>query len=467
MSSTSSTNALFTGSSQFSSSLQAAITRAVSFASLPLEQMQSELTTLQSQQSEAQTLNTDFANVQSAVSAVESAITGTSAFSASVSNTGSSASSSSPVASVSLTGTPSAGTYSIDVTGTGAYANSMSDDGLTTVADPTSGNISDASNYTLTVGAATYTITPSGNTLSDLADALNASGDVQATLVNIGGSSSPDYRLSLEGTELGDLPIQLTTIDGSNPGQTLMTAQSPPGAPAEYQVNGEPDLPIQSSTSTVTISPGVSVSLLDSGTATVTVSPSTEALSSAFSNLATAYNNAMSDINKNHGQSGGALAGDSLLLTLTDALQSIAGYTTGNSGISSLASLGFSFDSSGVLSFDSSAFASATSGQTAQLLSFLGSSSTGGFLEAASNALAGIEDPTDGVLTQDLSSLSSQITTENTSISDEQDKVNTLQTNLTQQMATADAAIATMEQQLVSLQGYFQAMQTEEQEYAE
>jgi flagellar hook-associated protein 2 len=456
MSSTSSTSALFTGSSQFSSSFQQAISRAVSFASLPLEQMQNELTTLQSQQTETQTLNTDFANVQSAIAAVESAITGTSAYSASVSDD--------TVASVSLTGTPSAGTYSLDVTSQGAYATSMSDDGLTTVSDPSSGNVSDATSYTLTVGTEAYTITPSGSSLSDLADALNASGDVQATLVNIGGSSSPDYRLSLEGTELGDLPIQLTGVDGSNPGQTLMTAQSPAGAPAEYQVNGEPATPIQSGTSMVTISPGVSVSLLGTGTTAVTVSPSTTALSSALSNLATVYNTAMSDITKNRGQNGGALAGDSVLITLTDALQNVAGYTDGTSGISSLTALGFSFNTTGELSFDSSAFAIATSGQTSQLLTFLGSSSTEGFLEAATNALNAIEDTTNGVLPQDLNSLSTQITAQNTAISDQEDKINTLQTNLTQQMATADAAVATMEQQLISLQGYFQAMQTETQE---
>lgn len=455
MSSTSSTSALFTGSSQFSSDLNAVIQRAVSFASLPLEQMQNELTTLESRQSATQTLDADFANVQSALGAVQSAITGTNAFSASVSNNA--------VASVTLTGTPMAGTYTVKVTSTGAYATSTSNDGLTQVSDPDSGNISDATSYSLTVGTQTTTITPSGNTLSDLADALNASGEVQATLVNIGSSSSPDYRLSLEGSQLGDLPIQLTAVNGSNPGQTLMTAQSPPGSAAEYQVNGAPSTPIESSSSTVTISPGVSVSLLGAGTSTVTVSPSTAALSSALSNLATAYNSAMSDINKNRGQNGGALAGDSILLTLTNTLENLAGYSTGNSGISSLTSLGFSFDQTGVLSFDPSAFATATNGQTAQLLSFLGSSSSGGFLEAATNALNGIEDPTNGILTQDLNSLSSQVTAQNTAITNEQDSITALQDNLTQQMATSDAAIATMEQQLISLQGYFQAMQTAQQ----
>jgi flagellar hook-associated protein 2 len=458
MSSTSSTNALFTGSSQFSSDLQQVVQRAVAEASAPLDQMQTDLTTLQSEQTAANTLNTDFAGLQSAVSAVETALTGASAYQGTVSN--------SAVASVALSGTPMTGSYSLDVTGMGAYATSMSNDGLTTVSDPTSGNISDATSYTLTVGNNSYTITPSGNTLSELADALSVSGQVQATLVNIGGPGSPDYRLSLEGTQLGDLPIQLTANDGTEAGQTLLTAETPPGSPAEYQVNGQPATPIQTSTPTVTIAPGVSVTLLGAGTATVSVNASTAALSNAFSQLASAYNTAMSDINQNRGQSGGALAGDSLLMTLQDTLQSIAGYSTGNSGLSSLTSLGFSFDESGVLSFDPSAFATATSGQITQLENFLGSSTTGGFLQAATNALTGIEDPTDGILPQDLSSLSDQITAKNQAISDQQDQVNQLQTNLTQQMATADASIASMEQQLESLQGYFQALQTEELSYA-
>jgi flagellar hook-associated protein 2 len=452
MSSTSSTSAIFTGASQFSSSLAQEIQRAVQFASLPMQQMQNNLTALESQQSTEQTLSSDFGNLQSAVSAAESAISGANAFSASSSN--------SSVASTSLTGTPMTGSYAVTVTKTGAYATATSSDGLAKVSDPDLASISDASRYVLSVGNSTYTIVPSGNTLTDLADALNMSGQVQATLVNIGSSTSPDYRLSLEGTQLGDLPIQLTAQNGSQPGQSLVTAESPPGAPAEYQVNGQPATPIQSNSATVTISPGVSVTLAGTGTTTVTVSQSTSALSDALSNLASAYNTAMSDLNKNRGQNGGALAGDSLVSTLSNTLRSIAGYSEGNGQISSLTSLGFSFDSNGVLSFDATAFASAINGQTAQLDAFLGSSTGGGFLQTATDALNGVMDPTSGLLTEDLSALSDEIDTTNQKISDDQNQVNTLQTNLTQQMSAADAAIATLEQQQQYMQSYFQAMQT-------
>ena len=443
-------SALFTGSSLFSTDLQQVVQRAVSFASLPVQQMQNDLTALQSQQSAANALSSDFGAVQSAISAIGSAMSGAAAYAVSVGT--------SAVASAAIAGTPMPGTYSLNVISTGAFATSMSNDGLPAVSDPGKASISDAGSYTLSVGTASYTITPSGNNLTALVQALNTSGYVQATLVNIGGTGAPNYRLSVQGTQLGNLAIQLTAIDGSNPGQTLLTAQTPPGASAEYQVNGQPPAHIFSNTATVDVAPGLSVTLLTPGTTSVTVSPSTASLSRALAQFATAYNAAMSDINKNRGSNGGALAGQSVVLSLAQTLRGIAGYSTGNSGISSLTSLGFSFDQNGVLSFDAAAFAGATGGQTAQLTAFLGSSTTGGFLKAASDALNGVEDATSGVLTQQMKSLSSQITAKNDAISAQQDRVTQLQTNLNRQMAAADAAIASMEQQLQSLQGYFQAM---------
>ena len=66
----------------------------------------------------------------------------------------------------------------------------MSENGLTTVADPSSANISSSSQFTLTVNGTNYTITPSGDTLDDLVSAINNAGDgVQATTVNVGSNS--------------------------------------------------------------------------------------------------------------------------------------------------------------------------------------------------------------------------------------------------------------------------------------
>ena len=113
------------------------------------------------------------------------------------------------------------------------------------------------------------TVTPSANTLSALADAINSSGaNVTATIVNLGSPSAPDYKLSLQSTKLGNITIQLN--DGT---QDLLGTLSA-GSEAQYQINGNPATPISSDSSTVTIAPGVTVDLLGSGDSTVVVSQS-------------------------------------------------------------------------------------------------------------------------------------------------------------------------------------------------
>lgn len=453
----SSGSSLFTGSSQFASSLAQSVQRSVAIASLPLQQMQNDLGKLQSQSSQLSTFSSDFNNVQSAISNIQSAL-GLSSYTSS--------SSDNSVATVALSGSPSVSSVTVTVSDIGAYATAMSADSLPKVTDPATANISDATTYTLSIGTSgSYTIVPSSKTLSALADAINQSGQAQASIVNIGPPSSPDYRLYVQADELGDTPVQLTAQNGSSPNQTLLTAQTT-GKPATYQVNGQPSTPISTTNRAITVEPGVTVTLQGEGTSTISVDRSTAAVGSALSQLANAYNAAVSDLNKNHGSSGGALTGQSIVLTLSTALRNLVGYSSGSSGISTLTDLGFSLDQNGVLSFDSSAFAQATGNNLTQLTDFLGSTDGSGFLKTANDALTSLDDPINGVITDSINTLSDEITQKNSDISDEQDKINTMQTNLENQMAAADASISSMEQQQIYLQGLFSAMQTQAQTIA-
>src|SRR5271165_4566571 len=140
---TSTTNPIFTGSSQFSSDFQQVISRAVSMASLPMQQVQNDVNSLQTQSTELGTLNTQFSAIQQALTSLDSAL-GAGSYTASVGDK--------TIASATLSGTPYTGTYSIEVDNTGAYATSMSSDGLSTVTDPNASNLSDSTNYKLTVG---------------------------------------------------------------------------------------------------------------------------------------------------------------------------------------------------------------------------------------------------------------------------------------------------------------------------
>lgn len=95
--------------------------------------------------------------------------------------------------------------------------------------------------------------------------------------------------------------------------------------------------------------------------------------------------------------------------------------------------------------------------------SFLGSTTTGGFLQAANNALTGLTDPNTGVIQAGIASVADEAANDNQLITNDQARITTLQNNLNTQMAAADAAIAAMEQQYTYLSEMFSQMQTDAQ----
>ena len=274
---------------------------------------------------------------------------------------------------------------------------------------------------------------------------------MQATIVNVGGPNAPNYQLSLQSTQLGNITIQLS--DGSN-----LMGHLTAGAPAQYQVNGSPATPISSSTDTVTVAPGATVNLLQAGTSTINVSQSASAISNALSSFATAYNSSVDELAKSRGQNAGALSGDSVVFSLTNSLNQLANYTGTSGSFTSLESLGLTFDTNGHLNFDPTALSTVSSSQLSDLTSFLGSATGGGFLQFATNMLTGIEDPTSGLLPTAISSTANEITQENQQISDQQDQINQLQTSLQAQMSQADSTIASLESQNSYFTSLFQSM---------
>ena len=444
-----SASSIFTGTSTYSQDLQNVISREVAIASLPITQLQNNVSQLTSQSGELQTLSSKFSALQSAISNLSTV----------ADQMLSVTSSDSSAVQATLSSGALAGSYSIAVTSLGSYSNALSlDTGLPTVTDPGSQSISASGSYTLSVGTAgPIAIQPSGGSLNALVQAINdADAGVHATVVNVGDSAAPDYRLSLQSDQLGDVNMQLN--DGN---QDLLARTGDAGQPAQYTINGKA---VQSGSRAVTLAPGLTVNLTGTTAgvpATITVAPDNTAAGNALSSFASAYNSAVDEINHNRGQGGGALGGQSIVSTLANSLHSLSSYASGSgAAISSLTSLGLTFDgTTGHLSFDAGAFDAATSGQLDALTQFLGAPDTGGFLQMATNTLSGIEDSTSGSLTLAISSTLSGIGNVNQQISDKQDQVNLLQENLTQQMAAADALIAGLQQQATYFNNMFTAMQ--------
>ena len=435
-------NPTFAGSSTFSSSFQQVLTRAVQMASLPMQQMQNHVNDLTSQQTTLSSLEATFASLQAALTQVSGDASGSLA--ANVSDPS--------VASATVTSSALPGTYSIQVDSLGSSTTTLSQDTLSKVTDPAIDNISSASSFTLTVNGHAFSLTPASETLESLAQSINNSGaGIQATIVNLGGSSAPDYRLSVVSSNLGSDSIGLS--DGTN--DLLDTLST--GTDAQYKLNGS-STELQSNSQQVTVAPGLTVNLLgksQSGQpATITVWHDFSSLQYALSSFANAYNTAVSAVSSQHGKNAGALAGQSIVFSLSDALSSIANFNNGSGVNGSLATLGLSVDQTGQMSFDSS---NITNQNAAQIQQFLGSAGSGGFLQTVNQALSSVADTSNGAIHNELTSLQTQITTQNSNITDAQTRIADLEANLLAQLSEADAAIATLQSQKTYFADLFQA----------
>ena len=432
----------FNGTSQYAQDLQNALTRAVRIASLPLTQLNNQKSLLTEQQQAYQSLQGKMADVSTAVGDVLSAL-GASSYSASTSNP--------QAVTASITAGALEGNYVVNVTNAGSFTDATSNDGLTKVTDPTTRNIYTGATFTLSVNGEPTTIKLASTSLNAMATAINqADAGVQATVINIGSPSSPDYRLALESTATADVPIDLTAGDGTS----LVTVQQH-GSQAVYTVNGQPPGGITSDSRNVTIAPGIDASLLDTGSATLSVSRNTSALGTALNTLVAAYNSAMTELDQYHGESGGVLEGQSEVRQIEAGLRDLVDYTGGSGQAKSLLGLGLSFDSAGQLSFNSSALQSVS---LSDIDSFFGDGTKSGFIQNADDVLKSISDPVNGTLTAALNSISTRIDTTSTQIDDMQQRVDLLQQNLTAKLSAADATIAMLEKQADYFTNLFEAM---------
>jgi flagellar hook-associated protein 2 len=177
------------------------------------------------------------------------------------------------------------------------------------------------------------------------------------------------------------------------------------------------------------------------------------ALSNDLSNFASAYS-AVTAVYAQIGQNAGPLSGDSVVYALENTLNSLVNYTGGSGTIDSLASMGVTMDSTGQLSFDSTVFSSQSMSAIQQ---FLGGATTGGFLQAATTALSGVANPTTGDIGTEFNSLQTQVTNENTLITNAETRVTDLTTNMENQLTQADALISNLEEQKSYYAQLFQA----------
>jgi flagellar hook-associated protein 2 len=215
------------------------------------------------------------------------------------------------------------------------------------------------------------TINSSNNTLAGLRDAINSANlGVTATIVN-DGSNTP-YHLVLTSNQTGANESMQVSVQGDSSLASMLTY--PPGTgdtmtqtvkaqDANLTVNG---LSLTSSSNSVgTAVPGLTLNLQQTGTSTVSVAANTSSVQTDIDNFVSAYNTLHSTIGQltayNPGGTNGPLIGDATTMQIQNQLQTVlaSGLTGTGSGYSSLAAVGIGLDSDGTLSVDDTALSQA------------------------------------------------------------------------------------------------------------
>jgi flagellar hook-associated protein 2 len=441
----------FTGESQYASDFQNILDRAVSIANIPLEQLENEQSDISSKDQLLTSLNSAVADMGQKVAAL-----GTLA-----STQGLTATSSDPnTVSVQATGATTPATYAVsDIT---SVAEAASETSLTGYANVDSTPVSANGTMSLVVGGNTYPIDVSkNNNLTGLADAINAAGaGVTATVITTGTGDNPDY-LSISADATGATTLQL--IDDPKGTANNILTDTNQGSNAMFNLNGEP---VDSPTNTINdVVPGLTFTILattasadstDSGeTVNLTLATDPSTLSSALSNLVTSYNALATQCNAQTGTSGGLLTGNSIIRQTQQAMRQLTGYE-GTGAITNLADLGIELDTNGQMSLNQSTFNALTSSQIDAAFQFLGSATTG--LGALASNFTQISDPVSGLIEDQENQYNTTNTRLTNQISTLTDQINTMQTNLLQQLNSADELCQELENQQSELTSSIQAL---------
>jgi flagellar hook-associated protein 2 len=425
---------LFTGGSSYAKDFQNVVSRAVSIASLPIVQLTSEQTALTGQSQELSTIDDKVAAVEAALAGIGQALT--SSFDTSISDDA--------VLDNTVGEGAVEGNYSLLVSDAGAYSTMMTETWVEAEGA--------AHAYTLTIGADSFDVSPLDNSAAAVAAAINKGyGDkVHATVVYVDES---DYRVSLQS-------VGLTTdlLDLSDGGSLKFNQTA--GRPAQYEVNGS-GITVSSDTRTVTIADGVTVSFKSSSAESVdlTVTRSTSALNSALTAFVTAYNAAVGELDTQRGSATGALQGNPIVSQISAELSALVTYTA-SGAFSGLRDLGIELQLDGTVTQNQFQLIAADLKNPAGITSFVAS-----FAESAEEIMTRLRDPLNGLIATAESDFELRLDEMTERIAAKQAEVDALQVRLLDQMAIADALVASMEQQYGYMASMFQAMRTASDQY--
>ena len=377
--------------------VQTIVDNLINADSAPVQNMQSEVSTLQTELSAYQSLNTQLSTLSNDVNTMlfgsaEAPVIQPYSYSdrlaASIFSQCTATSTDNSTVSVTASNGTAGGSYSIEV-GNLAQAESMASSGF---ADATSTQTGTGT-ITIATGSSNpviITINSQNNTLSGVQDAINnANAGVTASIVNSGSSTNP-YQLLITANNTGTAN-SFTVTPSLSGGQALSFKQSQPPIDAQFSVNG---VNITKSSNTVSdVIDGVTLTLngKTDNPVTVTVAADTNSIISALQKVVSDYNAINSFITSQFTyntttNTAGVLAGDSTLRNIQSSLQTPVNELVSNryTNYEMAGQIGLAFDQNGNLTLDTGELQDALANNfTAVAALFLGDGTPAGGVTAS------------------------------------------------------------------------------------
>ena len=430
----------FAGQSKYASDYQNILTRAVNIASLPLRTLQNRDSDLLQQKAQLGSLSGAVSNFANSLAAL-SKVAAKQALGATSSDTS--------VVNVSNTGATSPVSYNINsITSIASPASERSQIGY---ADSGATPVSTTGSVKLVVGNQNYNFTLTNNTLVGLRDKINSLGTgVSASILTTGN----DNYLSLSSSLSGATTLELRD-DPSGANTNLLTATNQ-GTDAVFKLNG---IDVSQKGNVVnSVIPGVTFSLLKASASPVTLTLATDRsqLSSALSSFVGDYNSLRAQLDSQSGTSAGFLAGQPTVTQLNRLLRQVASYKDTTGAVRSIEDLGISFSNTGKASLDSAKFNALSNSQVAAGFSFIGTASTG--LGKFAKSFTQFSDPLSGVIRLEQDGIDRTDKQLQSRISLLTERINAMQTALSQRLAHADTLSARLESQQSNLTASLQGL---------
>jgi len=318
---------------------------------------------------------------------------------------------------------------------------------------------------TLVINGQTITIDSSNDTLASLASAINSGNYGVTANVLTTSSGSLLSLVSQTSGAAGNITVSSSLADATNGGSSVGIIQAQTGADASLTVDG---IAITSPSNTVTDAiPGVTMQLLSASSSTdvqVEITNDNSDVESAVTSFVNAYNTVIGDLNTQEGNDSSGnpepLFGNPAVAMIQEQLETALNFTQSSGAVASLTQLGISMNNDGTLALNTDTLNSELSSNYQDLVNFFqpggGFTSFGDNLTSTLNAL-GSSAP-DGEIYLSLQQDSSEESTLNTNIGNENAYISNEQTQLTAELNAANDTLEEIPSQINEVNELYSAI---------